>query len=127
MNGIHKLAACDYSEIAQNTTLFNVNQFEYWTWIQLPKEVLRDYELFEVNEFFPNNGEADWLHLVFREGCRPWLKICKDMFNLSIGKHIYQLKFVNRYTNDVVTYYFSYIIQNSEPERPYIYMTDSEE
>lgn len=125
MNGVYKLTACSYEEISQHTILFNLNQVEYWTWIQLPKGVLHDYELYEVNEFYPNNGEADWLHLVVRENCRPWLKICRDMLNLSIGKHIYQLKFVNRYTNDTVTYYFSYIIQNDNPERPYIYMDEN--
>ena len=57
MNGVHKLTACSYAEISQHTILFNLNQVEYWTWIQLPKGALHDYELYEVNEFYPNNGE----------------------------------------------------------------------
>lgn len=125
MLNVHKLVVCEYGDIAKNITVFNKNQFEYWTWIQLPSQVLRDFELYEINEYFPNKGEADWIGKVTRECGRPWLKAQKELFNLEIGKHVYQLKFVNKYTDDIVTYYSAYIIQDSEPSKPYIYMDRS--
>ena len=49
MLNVHKLVVCEYGDIAKNITVFNKNQFEYWTWIQLPSQVLRDFELYEIN------------------------------------------------------------------------------
>lgn len=128
MNCPDKLLACCYDEVSRNTKLINKNQFPYWLWVQLPKCVLRDYELYEVVEFFPHTGECEWLNHVERDCGRPWLRIEQTMLNLAPGKHIYKLGFVNRYTNETTDYYFSYILQDSNPEQPYIYMnrnTDS--
>lgn len=122
MNCPNRLTACCYDEISRNTQLINKDQFPYWLWIQLPKCVLRDYELYQVDEFFPHTGECDWLDSIEREAGRPWLRIAQKMLNLAAGKHVYKLSFVNRYTNDTVDYYFSYILQDSCPEQPYIYM-----
>lgn len=117
-----KLIACCYDEVSRNTQVINKEQFPYWLWIQLPKCVLRDYVLYQVDEFFPHTGECDWLDKVDRESGRPWLRIQQNMLNLTVGKHVYKLSFINRYTDDIVDYYFSYILQDSNPDKPYIYM-----
>lgn len=118
----NKLSACCYGDIPKHTKVINKLQMPYWLWIQLPRGVLQDFELYQVDEFFPHTGECDWLESVSRESGRPWLRICQKMLNLAVGKHIYRIQFVNRYNNDVVDYYFSYILQDSSPDTPYIYM-----
>ena len=44
--------------------------------------------------------------------------------NLKSGKHTYRLMFVERYTDTDFSLYFSYIIQDDSPEKPYVYMKE---
>lgn len=118
----NKLVACCYDEVSRHTQVINKAQFPYWVWIQLPKCVLRDYEIYQVDEVFPGSGECDWIDQVVRESGRPWLRFPNTMLSLTAGKHMYKLSFVNRYTDEAVDYYFSYIVQDSNPDKPYIYM-----
>lgn len=52
----------------------------------------------------------------------PWLDIDVSALNLDIGHHNYQLKYFNHEFGTYVILYFTYIIQNDNPDRPYYYM-----
>lgn len=57
---------------------------------------------------------------------RPWIELnCKDL-DSSIGYHVYKLQFIVHRTMDVFDCYFSYTVQDNNPEKPYLYMNREE-
>lgn len=117
------LTCSEYKELSANTKIFNSKTVEYFLWIQLPDTCTSDYALYEIHRV--DVGSALEVlgsqSLIKRDGPH-WLKIVSQLLDLTIGKHIYQLKFVNKITNDVVSYYFSYYIQEDNPDKDYVYM-----
>ena len=116
-----KLEACFYTQLPTYTPVFNLSTIEYFTWIHLPISCIeRCGSLFEVAEV---NSSSDATAIdMTREGNKPWLKVRSSTLNLAPGQHIYKLSFVDVHTDDVFSLYISYIIQDDNPERPYIYM-----
>lgn len=53
---------------------------------------------------------------------RPWIDIDTDLLDKSVGLHTYIIRFESKLTGDLTFQQFSYIIQNDNPEKPYIYM-----
>ena len=117
-----KLNACTYAQIPCNTPVINKNTLEYYIWIGLPKSISSHIEIFEIYELLPTNEEVDWVRFIIRENCRPWLKIESAFLDTSVGQHLYKLSFVDTMTNDIISLYISYIIQDDNPDKPYIYM-----
>lgn len=102
--------------------VFHKYEIEYFLYVHFPKEMNRDYELFQVDEVSPTAQKVPMGTFIEREFGKPWINIKSGILNLDIGKHIYRLSFVNKYSNDVVSLYFGYIIQDDKPDKPYIYM-----
>lgn len=117
-----KLIACNYNELPSNTPVINRNEVEYVTWIKIPADFGRDFILYEVNEIVPENKEVEFLNVIEQQCCKPWLKATSSELNLEPGHHVYKISFVNRFTNDTSSLYFSYIIQDDDPDKPYVYM-----
>lgn len=120
---VFSLDACRYDELASNTKTFNKNEIEYYLWVHLPIEDIKDCSLFQVDEIEPQIQEVHSGSLVEHECNRPWVKIVFRILRDDIGLHIYKLSFINRYTDDVVPLYFSYVIQDDYPFKPYDYMS----
>jgi hypothetical protein len=57
--------------------------------------------------------------------CRAWIDVPVTSLDLSTGYHLYTVQLVNIHTNDIANLYFSYTIQNDEPEKPYLYLKPS--
>ena len=123
---LFSLNACSFNELQHHTKIFNISTIEYFLWIRLPIHQIRDCELFQVDECQPKKRELCWLNFIERDHQKPWLRITFGILSKDVGMHIYKLSFINKYTNDVVPVYFSYIIQNDNPEKSYIYMRDEE-
>lgn len=120
---VQQLVACKYDELPQHTPVINAMNIEYYLWIKLPEYIDETYSFFEIQEIQPMH-----LNLVLDERSNRikrericWIRIIFQILGLSHGQHIYKLRFVNK-ENDVVTLYFSYIIQNDDVKRPYMYM-----
>lgn len=114
----------DYSDMTSHTEMININEFEYYMWIEIPKEFSRYNELFSISQILPDRGEIYYLDKVFRSDRRPWLKVRHDFFDKDPGQHIYKFSFVDINTNDVSSLYLSYICQVDNPKNSYIYMND---
>lgn len=117
-----KLLAGNYSEISSNVKLFNTNELTDYLWIKLPNRYSRPFNLIELDSIQPESCSVDITDdSVFKENI--WVKIPKDKLNLSAGNHVYRIKLQSVYSEDtVVMLYFSYIIQDDNPDKPYIYM-----
>ena len=68
----------------------------------------------------------DYYDFIQRNCRRPWIRIDSCILDTSIGQHTYRFQFINRETDDVYSLYLSYIIQDDNPDRPYVYMNEKE-
>ena len=119
---IQALEACNYQDLPKNTLVINKLNLEYFLWVHIPR-FANDFELFQVDEIMPNNGELiKFRYFMKREYKKPWIRITSKILNTEVGQHIYRLHFVHEFTKDVISLYFSYIIQDDNPCKPYIYM-----
>ena len=116
------LVACTYSQINLYTYVINKNAIEYETWIKLPSEFGKEFVLYEVKEISPLYKELDFLHVIEHVCCKPWLKAISSGLNLDPGQHVYKLSFINKFNNNISSLYISYIIQDDNPDKPYVYM-----
>lgn len=111
-----------HSEFRQYTRIINVDDLEYFIWLKIPTDISNRCELFQIDEILPTKQEFDHTIFTKRECGKPWIRVITEMLNKSIGQHIYKFSFIDRNTDEIETLYFSYIIHNDNPDKPYIYM-----
>lgn len=97
-------------------------------WIHFPNSLSHDLTLFDISQVSPLPGVVRIDDTVVDQLCkRPWIKIKTYALDMSIGYHLYCLKFLHKHTEDVVKLYTSYTIYDSMPNKPYIYMNQGKE
>lgn len=113
------VSSCD---LPKSTLVVNKSMLEYITWIYTPVEIHKMYKLFQISQTCPNTQEIEPSNVLDWPCSRPWLKLKTSSLDLSPGHHIYRLWFVDSYSHDTVSLYFSYILQDDNTDKPYIYM-----
>lgn len=122
---VQKLEAVLYKDLSANTQVINLLHFEYEIWVHLPS-FCQGCRLFQIDQFLPNLGEdLEMLTSVKQEPCKPWVRVTSNLLNKDVGQHIYRLYFINSRTEDIFSLYISYIVQNDNPEKPYVYMDEA--
>lgn len=120
---IFSLEADTRSRLPAVTKVINRRDIEYFLWVHVPEQLAQEFELYEIWEQLPTKClPVNTIGAVEREGRHPWFQIASHILNKSVGMHIYKLHLVNRYTGDVLSLYFSYILQDDIVDKPYIYM-----
>lgn len=120
------LIACEYDKININTKIFNKDALSSGVWVNLPPYVSAlalksiidiSKQKYEEVEFSADTVMQDYPH--------PWVRIDAGILDLVSGMHIYKLVFEpipeNGYSESA---YIAYIIQDDNPETPYVYMPD---
>jgi len=106
--------------------VFNKSRIEGFSlWVCLPK----DNELFQLSPVSkiievscsPNVEISS--ESIFKEG--GLIRIDAEAVDLTVGLHTFQIVLNNVYTNDDIICTFQYVIQDDNPDRPYIYMNRS--
>ena len=121
---IMSLQACTYKDLPNYTKVFNLNTIEYHLWIYLNPEDVRDTAFLGAEEIGPGADNSQLFTDTFKRESQCWIQVKTNFLNKKIGKHTYKLSFVNRWTDTDFSLYVSYYIQNSDPEKPYVYMKD---
>lgn len=121
------IEATNYANIYRNTKVFNTNEINHVIYVHLPDYLCNDTQLYEVKQLIPKvendiSNIIEHSGFVKREGQRPWIDISTEMISIEQGHHIYKLSFINVLTNDIYHLYISYIIQQDNPDRKYVYM-----
>lgn len=99
--------------------------------IHLPEDVpIQGTSLYNIEAVVPEVGPIyfDCKHMPC-DCCgqdRPWLYLPSQLFDFSVGYHLYRLSFLVEKTRDMFYCYISYTLQDSDPEKPYIYMNKEE-
>ena len=123
---ITQLNACEYKDIVSNTPVFNKDQVDYFVWILVDADILRRCTLYQVDEITDKGPRpANPAAIVPDLNC--WLRGTFPLMNGEVGQHIYKLMFVEPATDTSFSLYISYIIQDKNANKPYIYMDRSDE
>ena len=102
------------------TSVFNLRDVESALWVRIP-EHLTHLEIYEVLD--ASGSTIVWK----RCGHESWFKVPKDELDLSTRTHQYQVKLVDPVSDWTTHIYFSYVIQNDNPTKPYYYMGNERE
>lgn len=114
------------SEIPLNTKIYNSKDFSEIVCIKLPPQMPRSMELSEIYNL-DTQEDIDFIDQVTRDEHRPWIDISSTILDLNPGQHVYRMTFRNPLRKLGATCWFSYIIQENNPEKPYIYMNRDED
>lgn len=122
------LQAGPYALLPMNRKVFSTNEEEYYLPVSVPTNICENYKLYEVDEVDSESKDAHLLEFDFinYDDGHPWFDFVFAALNQEPGCHTYRMKFVNTVTNLTTSIYFGYIIQDSNPEKPYIYMKRGE-
>lgn len=125
MNPVSEIQAVEYRDLGSATPVWNLNQVNYYIWVKIPNEVARHSRLYAVKEInLEDQSEADISVSAFEQCSLVYIRIIAQILNMKVGKHTHKLEFVDTVTGDIFYLFFSYIIQNDNPDRPYVYMRD---
>ena len=124
MDSNNVVVLCDhYSELAKHTPIWNSAEVVSTVCVSLPAWWCPHWRLFEIVSCIPDISEPlTYDNFVSCTGCHPWIDITADWLDLAPGQHIYRMGFVDCTTNIVRYGFFSYIIQDDTPDKPYIYI-----
>lgn len=116
-----KLEACTYNELSKHTRIFNRNELDSALWIYLVPDVCRDLNIVELKEIVPATMSLVEESEVSRDRTC-WIQLDITKLNLSSGQHVYKLLLEHKDTADKISLFFSYIIQDDNPDKSYVYM-----
>lgn len=117
---VFRLHACKYQDLNKNTPVFNINTFEYFLYVYLEPELSTNFQIFQVEELGDCVTGIPLKCNISKE--RNWVKILSSVLNQKPGQHVYKISLVGGSNNDVIALYFSYIVQDDNPDKSYVYM-----
>ena len=112
-------------KISSVNKVFRRSEFDSIGYLPIHLNIdVRDYKFVSIYSLNPMNFR------LFKEEynmclCRAWIDVPVTSLDLNIGYHLYTVQLVNIHTNDIANLYFSYTIQNDEPEKSYLYLKPS--
>ena len=109
------------SVLPTKTKIYNKADFSDVVCIKLPPQLPRDMELMEIYNL-DSQEDLDFTDQVTRDEHRPWVDISSSILDTGVGQHTYRMTFEKPECKLKATCWFSYIIQDNHPEKPYIYM-----
>lgn len=113
------------SEMPLNTKIYNSKDFSEIVCVKLPPQMPRSMDLMEIYNL-NSQEDIDFIDQTTRDEHRPWIDISSSILDLTPGQHTYRMTFGNSDCKLKATCWFSYIIQENDPEKPYIYMNRDE-
>lgn len=121
---VQKIIASRPADVVKNTIILNKDQLEDIMHVYISPEIARDFKMFEIHEL----TDSGLVELDIPENVkmmRNWVDINMSALNQKSGQHSYRISLFNKSANTVVSLYFSYIIQDDNPDKPYVYMDGS--
>lgn len=126
-DNITMLRACKYEDLALNSKVFSASTVNYHLWIYLNPDEVRDAYFLGAEEIGPNAKGSMIFPDTFKRESQCWIRVNIGYLSQIIGKHTIKLSFVDRYTDTDFSLYVSYYLQNDDPEKPYVYMTETQD
>lgn len=117
--------AVAYCDMASNRPVLNVLQFKDFLYIELPEKTASEHhQLLSITY-----ASDDSYSLVASPTAvtSRWVDIPCNLLDSSAGVHSYCITLADPISADVYRLYFTYLIQDDNPDTPYIYMNRQEE
>lgn len=121
---VTRCVADDYSKLALNNNIYNADTLSRDLWVELPAAI-KQFVVTGVHPIKSNCAESLPITEVFYKNL--WLRIPIELVDTSSGYKIYRIECQHRTTLETMSLYFSYIIQDDNPAKPYIYMKQHQE
>lgn len=115
------LKSCEYSKLSRFCKVVNSNEIDGVLCVRLPFE-MNGYRLYDILDVSESPVKTVSFEGVCFDCCHPWIDIPWNNLSRVGGHHVYKISFMNERRNKYLTTYVSYIIQDSDPEKPYLYM-----
>lgn len=97
----------------------------FYLYLKIPSGLSENNVLIDIlDETSGQSKQIDFLDFVSRDCFRPWIRIESRILDLSHGQHVYRFQFINRRTDDIFNLYCSYIINDTNAEKPFVYMKE---
>lgn len=119
------IQSCQLSDLPLHTKIYNSKDFDDIVCVKLPPQMPRDMDLTEIYNLNASE-DLDFTDKTTREEHKPWIDISSDILDLTAGQHTYRMTFQKPECKLKATCWFCYIIQDNNPEKPYIYMKRDE-
>ena len=114
------------TDLPLHTVMYNNKDFSDIVCVKLPSQMPRDMQLVEIYNL-NSSEDLDFADFVTRDENKPWIDIQTSILDVSAGQHTYRMTFAKEDVKLTATCWFSYIIQDNNPEKPYIYMKRDED
>lgn len=117
------LKSCEYKKLNENCEVVNCNEVDEYLIVKLPFN-MSGFKLYDILDVSESPVKTVDFENVRYDEFHPWVDIpWKNLSRIS-GKHVYKLSFMDMCRKRYITTYISYIIQDDDPNKPYIYMND---
>lgn len=117
------IRTCEYAELSKYTIVINKYTTDRILWFSVTPQIAQKFTLYQIDEIRPTGPvEVDYSEKLEHDCCNVWYQLMFDVLNQEPGQHIYRLHFINTSTKETVSLYFAYILQDDNPDTPYIYM-----
>ena len=122
------LVASSYENISKNSLVINLSELDYFLYVKLEPPLTSQWYLYRIEEKM-KDGSLKKMRFpeTVRKESPTWLKFKTDFLNKEIGMHLYKVTFVDTVTDVITSLWFAYIIQNDNPDKPYVYMERKED
>ena len=122
------LVASSYEELSKHSMIFNLAELDYFLYVKIDPPLSRAWYLYRIEEKLKDGTLKEMMFpATVRKESPTWLKFKTDFINKEIGMHTYKVTFVDTATDVLLSLWFAYIIQNDNPDKPYVYMKREEE
>ncbi len=117
------LIASSYETISKNSLVINLAELDYFLYVKLEPPLTSQWYLYRIEEKM-KDGSLKKMRFpeTVRKESPTWLRFKTDFINKEIGMHQYKVTFVDTVTDVSTSLWFAYIIQNDNPDKPYVYM-----
>ena len=115
------LSACEHSQLNRVCKVVSETETSGDLNVKLPK-TLFGYTLYDFLDLsIPPYRTVSFTNVKF-DCCHPWVDVPWKSMDRTAGYHLYKLSFMNKHVNSYVTFYFSYIIQDNNVHKSFLYM-----
>lgn len=124
---VQSFELADRSTALANAKVINKEDIEYYVYFHIPTKFASHSILVDMYKLDDEPEAVDYVDLASRDCMRPWIRMPSKLLDTNSGHHLYKLVFINKKTDDIFSFFVSYIIQDDNPDKPYIYMNREED
>lgn len=117
------LKALPYAKALAEAKVFSKSVVNDYLWLNIPVD-FAEFHIDYIGRELPT--KIDLTELSYRDNLATWIKVPVSTLNTYNTSQLFKIVFRNPSTEDIHNRFFSYSVQTSDVEKPYIYMKQDE-